>query len=162
MCLPRFCKPAGISMALFSSFSSMSCSEEKDYTHSVFFCGSGLIESGSSISSEPGSESRTRVDDQKLKNGRPSYPGETFSPQNRTSITWEKMLTNFFLFLLVFLPSWIRIRGPYWIMIQSGSGSTTLMNTIFIWIHQCSGSMTFWCGSGSADPCLWLMDPDQD
>ncbi len=27
---------------------------------------------------------------------------------------------------------------------------------------QCSGSMTFWCGSGSADPCLWLMDPDAD
>jgi hypothetical protein len=27
---------------------------------------------------------------------------------------------------------------------------------------QCSGSMTFWSGSGSgsADPCLWLMDPD--
>jgi hypothetical protein len=25
---------------------------------------------------------------------------------------------------------------------------------------QCSGSMTFWCGSGSADQCLWLMDPD--
>jgi hypothetical protein len=25
---------------------------------------------------------------------------------------------------------------------------------------QCSGSMTFWCGSGSADPCLKLMDPD--
>ncbi len=25
---------------------------------------------------------------------------------------------------------------------------------------QCSGSMTFWCGSGSGDPCLWLMDPD--
>ncbi len=22
---------------------------------------------------------------------------------------------------------------------------------------QCSGSMTFWCGSGSADPCLWLI-----
>jgi hypothetical protein len=27
---------------------------------------------------------------------------------------------------------------------------------------QCSGSMTFWCGSGSADPCLWQMDPDPD
>jgi len=29
---------------------------------------------------------------------------------------------------------------------------------------QCCGSMTFWCGSGSgyADPCLWLMDPDSD
>ncbi len=26
--------------------------------------------------------------------------------------------------------------------------------------YQCSGSMTFWCGSGSADPCLLLMDPD--
>ncbi len=25
---------------------------------------------------------------------------------------------------------------------------------------QCFGAMTFWCGSGSADPCLWLMDPD--
>ncbi len=24
------------------------------------------------------------------------------------------------------------------------------------------GSMTFWGGSGSADPCLWLMDPDPD
>ncbi len=27
---------------------------------------------------------------------------------------------------------------------------------------QCCGSMTFWCGSGSADPCLRLMDPDPD
>ncbi len=29
---------------------------------------------------------------------------------------------------------------------------------------QCCGSMTFWggSGSGSADPCLWLMDPDTD
>ncbi len=29
--------------------------------------------------------------------------------------------------------------------------------------RQCCGSMTFWCGSGSgsgsADPCQWLMDP---
>ncbi len=30
--------------------------------------------------------------------------------------------------------------------------------------HQCSGSMTLWCGSGSgsADPCLWLMDQYSD
>jgi hypothetical protein len=28
--------------------------------------------------------------------------------------------------------------------------------------EQCCGSMTFWCGSGSADPCLRLMDPDPD
>ncbi len=28
--------------------------------------------------------------------------------------------------------------------------------------NQCCGSMTFWCGSGpgSADLCLWHMDPD--
>jgi hypothetical protein len=25
--------------------------------------------------------------------------------------------------------------------------------------NQCSGSMTFWYGSGSADPCLCQMDP---
>ncbi len=33
-------------------------------------------------------------------------------------------------------------------------------------LDQCSGSMTFWCGSGSvsgsADPCFWLMDSDPD
>ncbi len=30
--------------------------------------------------------------------------------------------------------------------------------------YQCCGSMTFWCGSGSgsADPCLWLIDQDPD
>ncbi len=27
---------------------------------------------------------------------------------------------------------------------------------------QCSGSMTFWGGSGSSDLCFWLMDPDPD
>jgi len=27
---------------------------------------------------------------------------------------------------------------------------------------QCSGSRTFCGGSGPADPCLWLMDPDPD
>jgi hypothetical protein len=27
-------------------------------------------------------------------------------------------------------------------------------------INQCCRSMTFWGGSGSADPCLVLMDPD--
>ncbi len=30
--------------------------------------------------------------------------------------------------------------------------------------RQCCESMAFWCGSGSgsADPCLWPMDPDPD
>ncbi len=26
--------------------------------------------------------------------------------------------------------------------------------------YQCWGSVTFWCGSGSPDPYLWLIDPD--
>ncbi len=32
------------------------------------------------------------------------------------------------------------------------------------WIgsKQCCGYMKVWCGSGSADPYLWLMDPDPD
>ncbi len=34
------------------------------------------------------------------------------------------------------------------------------LNTWRTVLQQCSGSMTFWCGS--ADPCLWLMDPDPD
>jgi hypothetical protein len=59
----------------------------------------------------------------------------------------------------------------------SGSGSRRPKNTWIRWIRtririrntdfmspsfrkQCSGYMTFWCGSGSADPCLLLMDPD--
>ncbi len=40
-----------------------------------------------------------------------------------------------------------------------------LTRDLTLWRHynkQCCGSMTFWggSGSGSADPCLWLMDLD--
>jgi hypothetical protein len=54
-------------------------------------------------------------------------------------------------------------------MLQSNSRVTVLVRvflsprlqtTEFISVVQCCGSMTFWGGSGSADPCLWLMDPD--
>jgi hypothetical protein len=33
-------------------------------------------------------------------------------------------------------------------------------DSILYTFFQCSGSMTFWCGSGSADPCLWLIGLD--
>ncbi len=38
------------------------------------------------------------------------------------------------------------------------------MDWLIYTCDQCCGSMTFWGGSrsGSADPCLWLMDPDSD
>jgi hypothetical protein len=38
--------------------------------------------------------------------------------------------------------------------------SIALLLLIFCF-RQCCGFMTFLCGSGSADPCLWLMDPDR-
>ncbi len=31
---------------------------------------------------------------------------------------------------------------------------------VLLTYEQCCGSMAFCCGSGSAVPCLWLMDPD--
>ncbi len=42
--------------------------------------------------------------------------------------------------------------------------TSRLFHAISLEKYQCSGCMTFWCGSGSgsADPCLWLMDPDPD
>ena len=48
----------------------------------------------------------------------------------------------------------VRIQYPY----------PDVQNPLLFWkivlLNQCCGSMTFWGGSGSADPCLWLMDPD--
>ncbi len=38
----------------------------------------------------------------------------------------------------------------------------TLCRAVLFRFKQCCGSMTFWCGSGSADLCLWQMDPDAD
>ncbi len=43
-------------------------------------------------------------------------------------------------------------------------GWCLLAGTRTNWDKQCCGSMTFWggSGSGSAEPCLWLMDSDPD
>jgi hypothetical protein len=40
----------------------------------------------------------------------------------------------------------------------------TVICILSYWVdkEQCWGSVTFWCGSGSPDPYLWLMDPDPD
>ncbi len=35
-----------------------------------------------------------------------------------------------------------------------------LLLSLLITGNLCCGSITFWCRSGSADPCFWLMDPD--
>ncbi len=56
---------------------------------------------------------------------------------------------------------WHRSQGPAWWQIRR-----LCRNRILRWILQCCSvtrlSMTVWCGSGSGstDPCLWLMDPD--
>ncbi len=58
---------------------------------------------------------------------------------------------------------WVRIQTS--LKIYNGrrkqrSGQRTLALKKIYTKNQCSGSMTFWCGSGSgsADPCLWLVD----
>ncbi len=51
------------------------------------------------------------------------------------------------------------IRVLIWIL--TNLSKNPWIFTIFMFISCCS-SMTFWCGSGSADPCLWLMNPDSD
>ncbi len=38
--------------------------------------------------------------------------------------------------------------------------ASALSGCQLITVQQCSRSMKFWCGSGTGDPCLWLMDPD--
>ncbi len=55
--------------------------------------------------------------------------------------------------------SWASPGPTYSILHYS---STTRYTKKIPLVVQCSGSMTFWCGSGSGDPCLWLMDPDLD
>ena len=76
---------------------------------------------------------------------------------------------------------WNRIRIRGFMPLTNGSGSFYLSHwpsrcqqktnfflkvivVITLWRYQCCGSMTFWggSGSGSSDPCLWLMDPDPD
>ncbi len=48
-------------------------------------------------------------------------------------------------------------RGPR----TSTRRSTTFwVSSSFVCQEQCCGYISFWCGSGSSDPCLWLMDPD--
>ncbi len=39
-------------------------------------------------------------------------------------------------------------------------GMRTLLMSWWTSSSQCWGSVTFWCGSGSPDPYLWLIDPD--
>ncbi len=43
---------------------------------------------------------------------------------------------------------------------QAGAQLFFLHSYVFFVNRQCWGSVTFWCGSGSAYPYLWLTDPD--
>ncbi len=58
----------------------------------------------------------------------------------------------------------LAIYGIFFPKLRSKFGSLALtqkkMPSVLRRFSQCCGSMTFWYGSGSADPCLWLMDPD--
>ncbi len=60
-------------------------------------------------------------------------------------------------------PEPVPLHSPRHRTSPSAPGTRPAKHGIASW-EQCCGSMTFWCGSGSgsgsADPCLWLMDPD--
>ncbi len=74
--------------------------------------------------------------------------------------------------------SWIRNTGSYPYLIYPGLWCCTLGNISTELGHNSPASymssfyspylvpvlriLTFWCGSGSADLCLWLVDPDSD
>ena len=53
--------------------------------------------------------------------------------------------------------SWIYLI-IFWYLVRKNSYKMKFVRTS----SQCCGSMTFWYGSGSADPCHCLMDPDPD
>ncbi len=57
-----------------------------------------------------------------------------------------------------FAPCSLLWKYPINFAVTSGKGNTYFKAKRHAQ-KQCCGSMTFWGGSGSADPCLWLMDP---
>ncbi len=59
---------------------------------------------------------------------------------------------------------WSGSGSCFWLWCGYGFVSAYMIFIVFHWYcyNQSCGSMTCWCGSGSADPCLWLMDPDSD
>ncbi len=56
----------------------------------------------------------------------------------------------------------ILIPVPY--LVSTIWKNARIFTATYLLHSQCCGYMTFWYGSrsGSADPCLWLMDPDSD
>ncbi len=109
--------------------------------------GSGFIESGSrygsrsSISSESGSGYRSRV--LMTKNYKKNSWNIFFFFWSKIALQKINLFQMFYIFLSQFLPSWIRIQGPNWIRIRSGSGSTTLTvgalkinNCIYRWLKK--------------------------
>ncbi len=46
---------------------------------------------------------------------------------------------------------------------KHGSKHKSYLGISWVWSNEdgmCCGSVTFWFGSGYADPCFWTMDPD--
>ncbi len=77
--------------------------------------------------------------------------------ESRANIAWY-----FALLALNGLPAWWHaVPSSLWCLGGWQSCGMTLYFSENVSLSlQCCGSMPFWCGSGSADPCLWLMDRD--
>ncbi len=95
--------------------------------------------------------------------------GEAPSPQKRISCISNKTIFNFFFFAL---PIHIRIYNTGLTRVflfaswsKEGFSVISCFKQFYgpdftVGPNQCCGSVTFWCSYGSADPCLWTMDPD--
>jgi hypothetical protein len=55
----------------------------------------------------------------------------------------------------------ILLDDDIWVYCKTELWTNSVISIVFLPLNQCWGSVTFWCGSGSPDPYLWLVDPDQ-
>ncbi len=68
-------------------------------------------------------------------------------------------------FLFIVLLNWvpaINAFGKEISMLPVILGKRDINSPLKIWITSVADPWYFWYESGSADPCLWLMDPDSD
>ncbi len=85
---------------------------------------------------------------------RPGPAYQSWSIENKTQLTPNQCCGSGSVGSICFWASWIRI------LLSSSKKSKRNLNSYCF--MQCCGSLTFWGGSGSSDPCLWRMDPDPD
>jgi len=109
------------------------------------------------VSQQPFSYKATFIVRIQIQEGQSSPPKKETGRNSVFTSRWKLLMEHFNCLHWVVIKYCVVKCGS-----EPGSRSTALLvNIILRWTH-CCGCMTFWCGSGSgsADPCLWLKDPD--